>query len=181
MADARAYEPKRVAQSVYDAASRCDNEMHHLQIDRRSDVVSTLANVRPETDHRFAESRRETDFGRGARVHIRPVQDIIDLKRASARLVRNQPRRLRFGAFVEEAVAQLMHYRDWFDDPENRAQFRKRHGLSAYRPRVVAIIGRDSDFPSEEATRLLLDRLPNGAELKTYDDVLRLARTSILI
>jgi len=49
--------------------------------------------------------------------------DICDLKRPTSELVRYQKNRFRFRDVVRQAVAQLEHYRDWFEDKANRDKF----------------------------------------------------------
>ena len=102
--------------------------------------------------------------------------DILDLKKANVALVREQPRRRRFRDAVMEAVAQLGVYRDWFDDKQNREWFHSRYGLKAFRPRVVAIIGRTNCFYDEMEHIRLLDHLPRWVRLHTYDEVVAKAR-----
>ncbi|MGZ8306149.1 MAG: Shedu anti-phage system protein SduA domain-containing protein [Allosphingosinicella sp.] len=102
--------------------------------------------------------------------------DICDLKRPTRELVRYQRHRERFRALVAEAVAQLSHYKNWFDDKSNRELFRGRYGLKSYRPKVVMIIGRRSAF-EDDVKRLTLEaQLPDYVILKTYDDVVSSAR-----
>ena len=102
--------------------------------------------------------------------------DICDLKRPIPDLVRRQKNRLRFRDAVMEAVAQLTEYRDWFDTPHHREKFHSRYGLSAFRPRAVAIIGRRQSFVDEIDRIKLESGLPSWIELKTYDDILQTAQ-----
>jgi len=102
--------------------------------------------------------------------------DICDLKRSTHDIVRNQHNRIRFKDSIQEAVAQLNHYRDWFEDPSNRSNFRTRYGLDAYRPKVVVIIGRRNSFADEIERIKLESGLPPWVSLRTYDDVVEKAR-----
>jgi hypothetical protein len=102
--------------------------------------------------------------------------DICDLKRAHGQLVRRQPRRVRFRDSVMEAVAQLEHYRNWFDDKVKREEFKRRYGLNAFRPRIVLIIGRRESFYDEFERSKLESSLPQGLLLATYDDILDKAK-----
>ena len=104
------------------------------------------------------------------------MSDICDLKRANVELVRKQRNRTRFRDSVQEAVAQLRHYRDYFDDRDARSAFRSRYGLDAFRPRVVVIIGRRHSFESEIQRVTLEGELPEWVTLRTYDDVVDKAR-----
>jgi len=102
--------------------------------------------------------------------------DICDLKRADVDLVRHQRNRTRFRDAVMEAVAQLSVYRDFFEERENRKAFSARYGLSAFRPRVVMIIGRQASFIDDVQRMRLESGLPGWVGLSTYDDVLASAQ-----
>ena len=103
---------------------------------------------------------------------------IVELKRSAAlrrRIVRNQDNRVRFSDAIMEARAQLLEYRDWFDLPQNRRLVMHAVGMEIYRPRLMVIIGRLSEFtPGIERARLA-DRNPD-LEIVTYDDILRQAK-----
>jgi hypothetical protein len=103
---------------------------------------------------------------------------IVELKRAGAmvgRVVRHQDNRVRFADAVMEARAQLLQYRDWFDDHRHRDLIKNAMGLEIYRPRMMVIIGRASDFrPGIERARL--EDHNRDIELITYDDILRYAK-----
>jgi len=100
------------------------------------------------------------------------LSDICDLKRPTAELVRKQRHRTRFRDAVMEGVAQLDHYRNWFEDRANRESFKERHGFTSYRPRVVLIIGRRHSYYDDIERLQLESNLPTWVRLTTYDDVL---------
>lgn len=102
--------------------------------------------------------------------------DVCDLKRPTAELVRHQKNRGRFRDALMEAVAQLTHYRDWFEERDYREAFHRRYGLQAYRPRVIVVIGRRQSFYDEVERIALESQLPSWVTLKTYDDVVERAR-----
>jgi hypothetical protein len=103
--------------------------------------------------------------------------DICDLKLPTKDLKRFQRHRMRFRDAVIEAVAQLEHYRRWFENPKHVETFHKSYGLSAYRPKVVVIIGRRSSY-YDEVERIQMEALlPSHFTLRTYDDVIDQART----
>jgi hypothetical protein len=102
--------------------------------------------------------------------------DICDLKRPTEELVRYQNNRNRFRDVVMEAVAQLNYYRDWFEDKRHRNEFYTKYGLKAFRPNVVIIIGRRTNY-YEDIERIRLEsNLPHWIQLNTYDDVVDRAR-----
>ncbi len=102
--------------------------------------------------------------------------DICDLKRPTAELIRNQKNRIRFRDAVMAGVAQLDHYRNWFEDRSNRAKFKSQYGLSAYRPKVVIIIGRRHSYYDDIQRIKVESTLNKWVELKTYDDIMDKAR-----
>ncbi|MBW3536596.1 MAG: DUF4263 domain-containing protein [Actinobacteria bacterium] len=104
------------------------------------------------------------------------LADIIDLKRADVELVRRSQHRNRFKDLVDEAVAQLTHYRDYFDDRINREAFHSRHGFSAFRPKVIVVVGRSGDLGLGEDRVRLESLLPTWVEIASYDDVIDRAR-----
>ncbi len=103
--------------------------------------------------------------------------DILDLKRPSARIAKFPKNRQGLTAAVHESVNQLRTYRNWFDDRSNRQSFRKRYpGLDAYKPRIIVVMGRTSDFQSKVLRQMLKEDIPSFTQLWTYDDVLNRAR-----
>lgn len=103
------------------------------------------------------------------------LADILDLKKPKAKLVAGKADRLRPSAAISEAVAQLREYRAWFDDPAHREEFRDRYKMTAYKPSVVVVIGRDPTADPYELKRLWED-LPPKTTVLTYDDLLRRIR-----
>ena len=102
--------------------------------------------------------------------------DICDLKRSTSAIVRRQRHRNRLRDGVMEVIAQLEHYRNWFEDTRNQREFHSAYGLRGFRPRVVALIGRRQDYYSEVERIRLEDPLPPWVQLRTYDDVVDKAR-----
>jgi hypothetical protein len=101
--------------------------------------------------------------------------NILDLKRPQTKVVVGSRDRLRPSAAITEAAAQLREYRAWFDDPAHQQQFRNRYKMSAYRPSVIVVIGRDTDADPYQLKRLWED-LPPALSVLTYDDLLRRIR-----
>lgn len=104
---------------------------------------------------------------------------IVELK-LPTRIIRRQRNRDRFGAALSEARAQLLRYRDWFDDKHNRSKLKGVVGMEIYRPRLSVIIGRSSDFRDEFDRQQLSGDNPD-VELVTYDDLLAFAKRRRLL
>lgn len=98
---------------------------------------------------------------------------LVELKRARLRVrpVRRESNRVRFGDLVMGARAQLLKYRDWFDQPNNRLLVANKLGMQVYKPKLMVIIGRASDF-SEGIERASLAHSVPDLEVVTYDDLL---------
>lgn len=107
---------------------------------------------------------------------------ILDLKKARPKsgLIRRQRNRERFASAVEEARAQLLEYRDWFDVPDNRQRIKSVVGMEIYRPRLMVVIGRASEFRHEIERQKLRDR-SSDIEIVTYDDIVRYAKARRVI
>ena len=104
--------------------------------------------------------------------------DILELKMPHTQLAR-RPRngnRIRFSAKVSEAIAQLIEYRRYFEDKENRAQFHRKYGLKAYYPSMILVIGRRQSFKDDIERQELKQLLPKDLHIWTYDDLLVKAR-----
>jgi len=99
--------------------------------------------------------------------------DILDLKLPKAKLFVLKKSRMRYSSAVTEACAQLREYNMFFDDEKNRERIKQEYGLSAYKPKMIVIIGRRGDVDPLVCKRIESD-LPQLI-LKTYDDVLRVA------
>jgi hypothetical protein len=102
--------------------------------------------------------------------------DILDLKRANVALRRRVTNRNRFRDAVMDVVSQLERYRNFFEDRGNRQRFKSAYGLEAYRPRVIAIMGRDADYYQDIERVRLEGLLPSHFELLTYDEIMRRVR-----
>lgn len=105
---------------------------------------------------------------------------VIDLKLPTAKLVRHKHNRDRFTSAIEDARAQLLEYRDWFEDTDNRSRIKKRFGIEIFRPRLGVIIGTSQDFRSELERQRLAAQYPD-VEVVTYDDIVKYAERRLLL
>ena len=103
---------------------------------------------------------------------------IADLKRPYEHMIIRKKNRVYFSQWVQEAIAQLHYYKEWFESRKNRESFEQTQKLSTkvYRPKMVLIAGRNYNFIDEiERIRLLSDQ-DQDLTLWTYDDVLERAK-----
>lgn len=103
---------------------------------------------------------------------------IADLKRSHEAMVIRKKNRVYFAQWVQEAIAQLQYYREWFESPKNREAFEQAQKVSTriYRPKMVLIAGRQSDFMDDVERIRLLSAQDANLSLWTYDAVLSRAK-----
>lgn len=103
---------------------------------------------------------------------------IADLKRPYDHMVIRRKNRVYFAQWVQDAIAQLQFYKEWFDDSSNRRMFEQAQGISneVYRPRMVLVAGRSMHFADDVERIRLLSATDHALSLWTYDDVLRRAK-----
>jgi hypothetical protein len=105
---------------------------------------------------------------------------IVDLKLPQAKLVRRQKNRDRFSVAVAEARAQLLEYRDWFEERGNRERLKERLGIEIYRPHLGVVIGSSSEFRDAFDRQKLLATVPD-IEIVTYDDIVASAQRRLAL
>jgi len=101
---------------------------------------------------------------------------ILDLKRPGDKMVSRRTNRVYFKQNVQNAVAQLQFYREWFDSPANRQRFRESYGVETYKPRMVLVTGRRHEFLNDVERIRLTEGLPSRLDVWTYDDLLQRAK-----
>ena len=101
---------------------------------------------------------------------------IVDLKRANGDLVVRRRNRTYFHHHVQNAIAQLRFYQEWFESPSNRRLFEEHWHVQTFRPKMVIVIGRRHHFQGDVERLRLLSGLPDRLEVWTYDDLLTKAR-----
>jgi hypothetical protein len=105
---------------------------------------------------------------------------VVDLKLPKVRVAVNKHNRNRFASAIDDARAQLLEYRDWFEDRDNRAKLKERLGMEIYRPRLGVIIGTSQDFRSVVERQKIASRYPD-IEVVTYDDIVKHAQRRLLL
>lgn len=99
---------------------------------------------------------------------------IVELKLPRAKLIRRQRNRDRFSSGLLEARSQLLNYKRWFQEQQNRKSLQEQIGLEIYEPHLSVIIGRSTEF-SDCLNRQVLRSEHPDIEIVTYDDILRYA------
>src|SRR5262249_26302115 len=96
--------------------------------------------------------------------------DILDLKLPGANLVARQPY-ARISSELTKAVAQLRQYERFFERAERRKAFHREFGLAPFRPELMVVIGRSSQFKNRDE-RIEIEEQLDQIKLLTYDDLL---------
>jgi hypothetical protein len=97
--------------------------------------------------------------------------DILDIKLPDKKLLAGRDERRRFSYEVEDAIAQVSEYREYFNDPSNRENIEKTHGIKIYKPNILVLVGDSTNIDVEELIRIR-DRRKDG-EVITYSDIVR--------
>ena len=120
-------------------------------------------------------------FGGFTQDEIEELEEMLNSPTASEadfqppKLIRRQKNRDRFAASLIEARAQLLRYRDWFRERQNRDNLRTRVGMEIYEPQLIVIIGRSSEFRDEFDRQQIYADYPD-IDVVTYDDILTFAK-----
>lgn len=105
--------------------------------------------------------------------------DILDLKLPSAPISASQPY-LRMSGEITKAIAQLRKYEHYFDNATHRNAFYREHGFQAFRPEIIVVIGRSSEFVTRE-DRLEIEEQMSQTKLLTYDDLIAYGRSRAIV
>lgn len=101
--------------------------------------------------------------------------DLLELKLPGAKLVVGRGNRRRLSSAVFEAAAQLREYRDFFELHRNRDAVEEMYGLRFFRPRMLVVIGKRSEYSPIDLRKAETD-VPNLI-ITTYDDLVERARS----
>lgn len=99
---------------------------------------------------------------------------VLDLKKASAKLLAGPARHIRLSQEVTQAIAQLRNYGDYFKNSENAERVDQVLGHRLKYPRLAVLIGR-LEGCDVEALEKAQSREPD-VRIVTYDDILERQR-----
>lgn len=106
--------------------------------------------------------------------------DILDLKLPTPNIFVGRRDRVSLAAAITDVAAQLREYSAYFEDERHRKMVLDRYGLRTYRPKLIAVVGRDADGRSTEQHRRASTVFPD-LEIMTFDRLLDIARSRILL
>lgn len=100
--------------------------------------------------------------------------DIFDIKLPNKRVLVGTEERRRFSYAVDDALAQVGEYREYFHDPRNRESIERIHGIRIYKPNILVLIGDSKNIDVEELIKIR-DRRKDG-EVIAYSELVRQMR-----
>lgn len=106
--------------------------------------------------------------------------DILDVKLPFQKLFVGRDDRATLAAGLHEVAAQLREYAAYFEDEKYRRFVREKYGLRVYRPRLIALVGRDMRQMTTEEFRRAITVYDN-LQFITFDELLKHAQRRILI
>lgn len=109
---------------------------------------------------------------------INQYRDIIEFKKPSSKVLDydNTHNNYYFTKEISKAISQAINYSDIFSLEANRGLHRHEEILSYY-PKTIIVVGRSNDFNKDQIRSLhALNSRLNGIVIKTYDDLLVLAK-----
>lgn len=97
------------------------------------------------------------------------VWSIVDYKRSKRNILRNPDKaRTFFKSEVQELIAQLGDYKDYFDDELQRGYFEQTYGYKIFHPKTIGVIGRITGEQERDFNKLK-QKLPTGFEIIPYN------------
>jgi Domain of unknown function (DUF4263) len=106
--------------------------------------------------------------------------DILDIKLPTQKIFTGRKDRATLAAGLHEVGAQLREYASYFEQEKYRKLVREKYGLRVYKPRLIAIVGRDMKQMTEPQFRRALTVYDN-LQFMTFDELLQHAKRRILI
>ncbi len=98
--------------------------------------------------------------------------DIFELKTPQESLVKDKRGRTSFYAKINDYIAQVIQYSEYFEDQENRNIFKKKHALDIQKKiDVVIVAGRDNDLDKKQLHDEIRRR-SDHLDIITFDEIL---------
>lgn len=109
--------------------------------------------------------------------------DILDIKLPTADIIVGRRDRLTLAAAIHEVAAQLREYAAYFENPKYRKSLLERFGLRAYKPRLIAVVGREADHRRADGSEQVRRALTCYADVDvmSFDRLIDISRRRLLI
>lgn len=96
--------------------------------------------------------------------------DILDIKLPDKKIMVGQEDRRHFSSNIEEALAQVSEYREYFNENRNREEVEKKYNIKILKPNVLVLIGDSTNVDTEELIKIK-DRRKDG-EVITFKEII---------
>ncbi len=106
--------------------------------------------------------------------------DILDIKLPTQSILVGRRDRATLAAGIHEVAAQLREYAAYFEEEKHRKFVKEKYGLRVYKPRLIAIVGRDIRQMTDPQIRRAMTAYEN-IEVMTFDDLVRHAKSRLLL
>lgn len=106
--------------------------------------------------------------------------DILDIKLPTQSIIVGSRDRATLAAGIHEVAAQLREYSAYFEEEKYRRFVREKYGLQVYKPRLIAIVGRDLRQMSEPQFRRAMTAYEN-IRVMTFDELVRHSQSRLLL
>ncbi len=106
--------------------------------------------------------------------------DILDIKLPGQSVIVGRNDRATLAAGIHEVAAQLREYAAYFEQDRYRKWVREKYGLRVYRPRLIAVVGRDMKRMAEEEVRRAMTAYED-LQIMTFDQLVTHAKSRLLI
>jgi hypothetical protein len=106
--------------------------------------------------------------------------DILDIKLPKQRLIVGRGDRKTLAAGIHEVAAQLREYAAYFEQEKYRKFVQQKYGINVYRPRLIALVGRDLAQMSTPEFRRAVTAY-DDLKIMTFDELIRHCQSRILI
>jgi hypothetical protein len=106
--------------------------------------------------------------------------EIVELKLPSQPILVGKDNRVSLAHGITSVASQLREYSAYFDDREVAARVERAYGFKCYKPRLVAVVGRDVSNAGDDEVRRAMTAHPD-LEIVSYDQLLRAARNRLLL
>ena len=106
--------------------------------------------------------------------------DILDIKLPNQSIIVGRKDRATLAAGIHEVAAQLREYAAYFEEEKHRKWVLEKFGLRVYKPRLIAVVGRDIRQMSDPEIRRAMTAY-SDVHVMTFDQLIQHARSRLLL
>lgn len=106
--------------------------------------------------------------------------DILDIKLPTQALIVGRRDRATLAAAIHEVAAQLREYAAYFEEEKHRTFVQQKYGLRIYKPRLIAVVGRDMRQMTDPQIRRAMTAY-DGLQIMTFDQLVEHTKRRLLL